>query len=381
VEAEAVADALETGVEAPLSEAPTPPDAAGEAPTVAALPETAEPELADAEEFPSAEAGASGVTGAAAETETATEEAPEAEEPGTEASDAESDAAAPPRKRRRERRRTRPKKETAPPEAEGDEGTPEEGTGALAPASEEGEEAPPELAAEEAELLGALDRAEGSEETGEAVGEDTEEEDDENGAETEGESAASRGRKRRRRRRRRSGLTLREEAPIDEAGETAVPDLADAEAELVSAETGADLETEEDVEAGIEQEEILAEEEDEEPAASPSEDGSATERRARRSRLPNRRDGRRRPAMEQAVIENPTDPGGSPLRVDIQPGVGTRLIGRSIIGFREAYDIGGGDRAAVSFHVMVLDDGSQWRVKGSDDFDPWFERILPGEDD
>lgn len=85
--------------------------------------------------------------------------------------------------------------------------------------------------------------------------------------------------------------------------------------------------------------------------------------------------------MEQALIENPDDPLSTPLRVDIQPGVGSRLIGRSIIGFREAYDIAGGDHAALSFQVMVLDDGSEWRVRGSEDFDPWLERMLPGEED
>jgi ribonuclease E len=346
------------------------------------------------EEFPAAEVGGEELPDAVAEVGSAGPEAEASEETGADAEaegetaqDAAPEAGAPVRKRRRERRRTRPRKESVSPEAEGDEATPDDGSGTLAPASEEGEDAPPELVAEETELLDALDLAEGAEESPEAAGEDAGDEGDEGDeGETEspeGESAASRNRKRRRRRRRRSGLALREDAPSADApeAEPSPTALADVEAELLSAETGADPDVEEVVEAEIDDRDDEEEDEDEEPAAAPSEDGSAAERRARRSRFPNRRDGRRRPAMEQAVIENPSDPSGSPLRVDIQPGVGSRLIGRSIIGFREAYDIGGGDRAGVSFHVMVLDDGSQWRVKGSEDFDPWMERILPGEED
>jgi hypothetical protein len=366
-----------------------------EPPDAAPLPDTAEPELTDVEEFPSAEVGTEELLDPAAEeiseeAEAAAEDSTETEAP----QDGTPEAGAPVRKRRRERRRTRSKKETPAPEAEADEAVPEAGAAILAPATEEGKEAPPELLAEETELLDAAGAPDDLTESPEAAGEDTGEEGDEdaeNGSESaEGETAASRNRKRRRRRRRRSGLALREEAPLDgapadEAPETAPPppELADTEAELFSAETGADLETEEDVEAEFDREAEGPEEEDEdeEDSAAPSGDGAGADRRARRSRFPNRRDGRRRPAMEQAVIENPSDPSGSPLRVDIQPGVGTRLIGRSIIGFREAYDIGGGDRAAVSFHVMVLDDGSQWRVKGSDEFDPWLERIMPGEED
>jgi hypothetical protein len=252
------------------------------------------------------------------------------------------------------------------------------------PSSEEQQETSPEagdlpvgLEAEETELLEASSAvSEEAADVSEETDETTEESDEE--AEAGEESAASKSRRRRRRRRRRGGLALREEAeeggteaPSEEPAEVPIQEAAAPEEATLDVETG----TAEDVISDTEE----ATEEAEEDNSESTETTSSFDRRHRRTRQPLHRKGRR-PVIEQALISNPEDPDASPLRVDIQPGVGKSLVGRSIIGFREAYDIGGGERPGISFQVLVLDDGSQWRIRGSDDFDPWLERLLPGED-
>ena len=174
------------------------------------------------------------------------------------------------------------------------------------------------------------------------------------------------GRRRRRRRRRRGGLSIRTD------GRKAAATESDAE---IADETPEPLIEASNVRVDrAPSREQPSDEDSDEEEVSPG-----TESRFRRTRQPLRRGRGRRPSIEQALIDDPGDPGSGPLRVDIQPGVGRRLVGKSIIGFREAYDIGSGEPTGISFQVMVLDDGTQWRMRGSDDYDPWLEQLAPGE--